>query len=117
MRRMLLLPVIFISLTMFARVYAQDAETPNQDSSLALRNRALEKTVQSQKLRIARLEKQLRTRDEEVHMLVKIVSKQSDKDSSDEGSTSSDSSCDSSPVVRARMAHRAHIKSASSSQR
>jgi TolA-binding protein len=109
MRRMMLLALVFISLAMFARVYAQNAETPDQDSPLAARNRALEKTVQSQKLRIARLEKQLRTRDEEVHMLVKIVSKQSDKDSSDEGSTSSDSSCDSSPVVRARATHRAHV--------
>ena len=116
MRRMMLLPLVFISLAILARVYAQDTPALAQDPSLAVRNRALEKTVQAQKLRISRLEKQLRTRDEEVHMLVKIVSKQSDKDSSDEGNTSSDSSCDSSPVVRARSTHRAHITAVRSTQ-
>jgi TolA-binding protein len=117
MRRMMLLALVFTSLAIFARVYAQDAPALAQDPSLAVRNRALEKTVQAQKLHISRLEKQLRTRDEEVHMLVKIVSKQSDKDSSDEGNTSTDSSCDSSPVVRARATHRAHVTVVRRSQR
>ncbi|HET7871477.1 MAG TPA: hypothetical protein VFL42_03130 [Terriglobales bacterium] len=108
MRRVLLLVLAFMSLAIISPAYGQ---APSDESALAARNRSLEKTVQAQKLRIASLQKQLRTRDEEVHMLVKIVSKQSDKDSSDEGSASSDSSsCDSSPVVRARSTHRAHLK-------
>jgi len=111
MRRVLLLSLAFMSFAILSRAYGQDA--PSEESTLAARTRALEKTVQAQKLRISRLEKQLRTRDEEVHMLVKIVSKQSDKESSDQGNSSSDSSsCDASPVVRVQLKHRAHLKSA-----
>lgn len=114
MRRMLLLALALMFFGMVSGAHGQQA-TPS-DESLAARARELEKTVQAQKLRIRRLEQQLRTRDEEVHMLVKIVSKQSDKeakDSTEEGNTGADSStCEPNPVVRVRTTRSAPVKAA-----
>jgi TolA-binding protein len=116
MRRVLLMGLVFLMWCGFSSSVCAQQPPPSNESSLAARTRELEKTVQAQKLRIRRLEQQLRTREEEVHMLVKIVSKQSDKDSkdaTDEGNTGADSSaCEPNPVVRARDTRGAHLKTA-----
>lgn len=121
MRRVLLTGLVFLmSCGLGPSIYPQQPP-PSDESAQAARTRELEKTVQAQKLRIRRLEQQLRTREEEVHMLVKIVSKQSDKeskDSTDEGNTGADSSaCDPNPVVRARDTRDAHLKTAHATPR
>ncbi|HEX7284761.1 MAG TPA: hypothetical protein VF532_01175 [Candidatus Angelobacter sp.] len=114
MRRVLLMGLfLLMSCGLGSSAQAQQP-APSDESALAARTHELEKTIQSQKLRIRRLEQQLRTREEEVHMLVKIVSKQSDKDSSDstdQGNTgSSTDTCEPNPVVRARDSRGAHLK-------
>ena len=115
MRRVLLMGLVFLMSCGFSSSVCAQQPAPSNESSLAARSRELEKTVQAQKLRIRRLEQQLRTREEEVHMLVKIVSKQSDKESNstDEGNTGADSSsCEPNPVVRARDTRGAQLKAA-----
>lgn len=121
MKRLMLMGLVFLmSFGLGLSAYAQQP-APADESALAARTRDLEKTIQAQKLRIRRLEQQLRTREEEVHMLVKIVSKQSDKDSgdsTDQGSTgSSTDTCEPNPVVRARDTRGAHLKAAHATPR
>ncbi len=119
MKSMLLMAFIVMSCILAPSTLAQqDAAAASDASTASDRVRDLEKIVSAQTLRIQKLEQDLQARDEEVHMLVKIVSKQSDKDSADpdDGNTGSND-CDANPAARILKAHKTQFKAPGPAQR